>query len=85
MNLYDEAMRSLDADNKEADREREYQKREEQAEPLMKKLMPDFGKYFNDEGEDVRELAEKAEAQRDAIREDEIAAKFYLDAKLGLI
>ena len=39
-------MQSINDEHKEADREREHQKREEQAEPLMKKLMPDFDKYF---------------------------------------
>ena len=50
---------------------------------MMGKHFKDFF-YTNDEGEDVRELAEKAEAQRDAIREEEIAAKFYWDAKYGV-
>lgn len=52
-------------------------------EKMMGKHFKDFF-YTNDEGEDVRELAEKAEAQRDAIREEEIAAKFYWDAKYGV-
>lgn len=55
-------------------------------ETIVEKMMgKDFDEYFytNDEGEDVRDLAEKAEAMRDQIREEEISAKYYWDAKYG--
>ena len=35
----------------------------------------DYESYLNDEGEDVRDLAERAEAQRDGLREAEWEAK----------
>ncbi len=74
---------------RESDREREDTERREgtKGETIVEKMMGKSYKdffYTNDEGEDVRELAEKAEAQRDAIREEEIAAKFYWDAKYGV-
>ena len=63
MNLYDEAMQSIDNDHQSADREREYRRREDQYEPLLKKLMgSDFEKFF-----EVTEEINKNHAQDCAI------------------
>ena len=73
--IYDQAAESYDNDCKEADREQKY---------IMKETMgADFDTFFyqNKEGEDVRELAAKAETMRDAIREEEIAQNHYEDNK----
>lgn len=89
MDIYQQAEQAYRCEREYADSDKKWTAREEQqegktlVEKMMGKSFKDFF-YTNDEGEDVRELAEKAEAQRDAIREEEIAAKFYWDAKYGI-
>lgn len=84
-----ESMNIQHQDERNADRERQYRTDEynyedTQSEPIVQKMMgEEYSKYFNDEGEDIRELAAKAEAQRDAARESDLTAQYEVEQEIN--
>lgn len=71
MSRQDYAIAEQQNQERDGDRERQYRRDEDnyedtQSEPIVQKMMgDDYSKYFNDEGEDVRDLAARAEAMRE--------------------